>query len=228
MRPLRTAFDALARAREARAFHPKGILLDGTLTPLRPGALPLGPTEVRARLSKGAGLPQGFRDVLGLAVRVPLETGPWDLTFSTIGPFGRVLPFPSAGWCDRPYSSLAPYRVDGQLRWLLAQAAAGQPDVDASLRAARRLVRGGGFELVVAEAKATGVPQPIARLVMADGLLPTARGWFGLRTTRSHLLVRAVRVDGHVEVSGRPHCPAPQRGPGRARGPGATPAGAAP
>ncbi|MBB2935622.1 hypothetical protein FHX82_002676 [Amycolatopsis bartoniae] len=164
MRPLRTAFDALARARGARAFHPQGILLDGTLTPLRPGAFPLVPTEVQARLSKGAGVPQGFRDVLGLAVRVPLETGPWDLTFSTIGPFGRVLPFPSAGWCDRPFSSLAPYRVDGQLRWLLAQAAAGQPDVDASLRAARRLVRGGGFELVVAEAKAVGVPEPIARL----------------------------------------------------------------
>ncbi|SFK18952.1 hypothetical protein [Amycolatopsis sacchari] len=166
MRLLRPAFDALAHVRHARAFHPDGVLADGTFTPVRRGSWPLpdGPVEVRARLSKGVGVPRGFRDVLGLAVRIPLETGPWDLTFSTIGPFGRVVPFPSAGWCEAPFSSLAPYRVDGGLRWLLAQAAGGQPDVDASLRAARRLVRGGGFELVVAEAQATGVPRPIAQL----------------------------------------------------------------
>ncbi|NKQ56886.1 hypothetical protein HFP15_28840 [Amycolatopsis sp. K13G38] len=176
MRPLRSAFGALAHVRDARAFHPKGILADGIVTALGRGLLPEEPTEVRARLSKGAGVPQGFRDVLGLAVRVPLETGQWDLTFSTVGPFGRVVPFPSSGWCDRPFSSLMPYRVDGRPRWLLAQAARGQPDVDASLRAARRLVRGGGFELVIAEASATDVPRPIALLrlhtVCADAALP--------------------------------------------------------
>ena len=148
----------------ARSSGPAHILADGTLTAHRPGLFPEGPLPVRARLSKGAGAPDGFRDVLGLAVRVPLESGPWDLALFTIGPFGRVVPFPSAGWCDRPFSSLAPYRVGGRSRWLLAQAAAGQPDVDASPRAARRLVRGGPFELIVAEAGATGVPRPIAWL----------------------------------------------------------------
>jgi hypothetical protein len=97
-------------------------------------------------------------------VRVPLETGPWDLTLSTISPLTRILPFPSRGWCDGPYSTLAPYRIGGELRWLLARAAPDQPKVDASLRAARRLVRGGGFELILSAATAIGVPRPIARL----------------------------------------------------------------
>lgn len=166
MRPLRTTFDGLAWLRRARAFHPKGVRADGELTTLEAGPWPLPPgsTQVAARLSKGAGVPDGFLDVLGLAVRVPLESGPWDLTLSTIGQFTRILPFPSRGWCDAPYSTLAPYRVRGQLRWLLARAAADQPKVDASLRAARRLVRGGGFELVLSAATALGVPHPIARL----------------------------------------------------------------
>jgi hypothetical protein len=166
MRPLRAAFDALAQLRHARAFHPKGVRLDGRLTTLDAGPwpLPAGTTEVSARLSKGAGTPDGVLDVLGLAVRVPLETGPWDLTFSTIGLLGRILPFPSHGWCDAPYSSLAPYRIDGQLRWLLAHAADDQPKVDASLRAARRLVRGGGFKLILSAAKVAGAPQPVAWL----------------------------------------------------------------
>jgi len=148
------------------ALPTKEIQVAGTLTAFGPGPFPEGRVAVRARLSKVTGVPEGFRDVLGLAVR--LETGPRHLALYTIGPFGRRVPFPSSGWCDRPFSSLTPYLVDGRPRWLLAQAAAGQPDVDASLRAARRLVRGGGFELVVAEAGATSVPRPIARLFLDE------------------------------------------------------------
>ena len=57
---------------------------------------------------------------------------------------------------------------------------------------------------------------------------PYRSGWFGFRTTRSHLAVRNVRIDAQVDVSHTPHCPAPPPSPGRAGAPAAIPAAAAP
>ncbi|MDP9398560.1 MAG: hypothetical protein M3P96_12410, partial [Actinomycetota bacterium] len=90
------AFAALARLRGARALHPRGIVLEGTLrlagarcgVPILDAA---GTLPVLARLSKGGGLPGRLPDVLGLAVRVPDAAGPGrplDLLLSTAGARG--------------------------------------------------------------------------------------------------------------------------------------------
>lgn len=186
MRPLRTAAGELTRLRAARAVYTHGIRAAGELTTLDAGPWPLprGSTQVTARLAKRAGVPDGFRDVLGLDLRVPLETGPWDLALYTAGPLSRIVPFPASGWCDARYSTLAPYRTGDGLRWLLARAADDQPKVDASLRAARRLVRGGGFELRLSTATATGVPRPLALLRLH--ILRAAIGEPGFDPMRHH------------------------------------------
>lgn len=63
--------------------------------------------------------------------------------------------------------------------------------------------------------------------VLADAA-PYASGWFGVRTTRSHLRVTNLRIDAHVDVSDMPHCPAPSPVPGRPGAPASRPAGAKP
>ncbi|WP_431902988.1 hypothetical protein [Amycolatopsis thermoflava] len=117
---VRPVFGALARLRHARVFHPRGVLLRGTLETLAPGELPLPPSgPVVARLSKGAGLPRGMPDILGLALRIPTDDGPWDLTLASAS--ARVLLRPARGWRRAVFSSLVPYRVAAGLRWILAE-----------------------------------------------------------------------------------------------------------
>lgn len=156
----RLVFEALARRRPAH-----GVEAAGELVVRRGGELlPEGAWPVRARLAKATGVPEGFSDILTIATRISLPGSPRDVLFVTVGPFGRAVPVPARGWCEAVYSSLTPYGA----RWLLVQAAAGQPRVDASLRAARRLIRGGGFSLVAAVAPGVGVPAPIGELTLRE------------------------------------------------------------
>jgi hypothetical protein len=116
------AFAALARVRRARAVHTHGLLLDGRLL-MEPGSAVAsalgGPSERPAvvRVSKGAGTPGALPDVLGIAVRVPLDDGRvLDLLFSTVGRrrLTRLLLAPATGWCATSFSTFLPYRVDGR------------------------------------------------------------------------------------------------------------------
>ncbi|MFD1151938.1 hypothetical protein [Saccharothrix hoggarensis] len=111
------AFRALAAARDARAFHPRGRWFRGTVTATYDPALPVpvGESEVVGRLSKGIGTPGGLPDVLGLAFRLP---GPWDVLLSTS--FARVLPRLARNWSSGPYGSITPFRRRGRLVWLAA------------------------------------------------------------------------------------------------------------
>lgn len=128
-------FRALARWRHARAVHAPGMALRGVLrvTGQDPVARVLAGSaperDVLVRVSKGAGTPGAWPDVLGLAVRVPdgRPGGPLDLLFDSSGsaPVLRALPAPRANWRARPYSTVLPYRVDGRLRWIGAFPAAG-------------------------------------------------------------------------------------------------------
>ncbi|MEU4744162.1 hypothetical protein AB0G02_27360 [Actinosynnema sp. NPDC023658] len=148
------AFRALAAARDAKAFHPRGRWFEGTLTTTYDPALPLpvGETEVAGRLSKGAGTPGGLPDVLGLAFRLP---GPWDVLLSTS--FARVLPRPARTWTSARYGSITPFRWQGRLVWLAAvpdprrTASAALDDLPAEL----------GFTLEVG-----GPWRPVGRLVV--------------------------------------------------------------
>ncbi|MFE9748881.1 hypothetical protein ACFYOT_28580 [Saccharothrix saharensis] len=111
------AFRALAGARDAKAFHPRGRWFEGELTTTFDPALPLpvGEVEVCGRLSKGVGTPGGLPDVLGLAFRLP---GPWDVLLSTSR--SRVLPWPARTWTTGRYGSITPFRWRDRLVWLAA------------------------------------------------------------------------------------------------------------
>jgi hypothetical protein len=120
-RAVTAAFAALARLRSARAVHPHGVLLAGRLR-LEPGSATAaaigGPPQrpVLVRASKSAGTPGGWPDVLGLALRVPLDDGPLDLLLATVGS-GRLTSWvlaPARGWGRTAYSTLLPYTVDGR------------------------------------------------------------------------------------------------------------------
>ncbi|MBP2336174.1 hypothetical protein JOF41_002352 [Saccharothrix coeruleofusca] len=143
-----TVFRVLARWRHARAVHSPGVALRGVLraTGRDPVARLLSGGEperdVLVRVSKGAGTPGTWPDVLGLAVRVPggRPGGPLDLLFDSSGslPVLRALPLPRRNWRARPYSTVLPYRVDGGLRWIGAFPAGGErlPSSTEAFRAA--------------------------------------------------------------------------------------------
>jgi hypothetical protein len=116
------AFAVLARLRAARAVHPRGALFAGRVELDDPGSptvavLGAGMHPALVRVSKGAGTPGRLPDLLGVAVRLTdLPDGPVDLLHATVGRHrctGALLA-PATGWCARPYSTLLPYRVDGE------------------------------------------------------------------------------------------------------------------
>lgn len=123
---LTTVFRLLAKARHARAVHPRGVTVTGELSGT--GPFPTAAT-VTVRLSKGAGTGRGLPDVLGLALRVPTESGAWDVLLSTTGEgrFSRLLPKPVRGWRGARLGSLLPYRYRGELLWLMAVPGEGEP-----------------------------------------------------------------------------------------------------
>ncbi|MCM3688575.1 hypothetical protein [Kocuria rosea] len=77
----RAPFVVLKRFRPHRPIHPEGTGLDGTLTRTGGGDSGIrwidepGQEPVRARFSRSAGLPHGWPDILGLALRVPVPAG---------------------------------------------------------------------------------------------------------------------------------------------------------
>ncbi|MGA6168261.1 hypothetical protein [Amycolatopsis magusensis] len=158
-------FRVLASARHARAFHPRGLLLTGELTPFDGGELPLpaGPRTVTARLSKGVGTPGDVPDALGLALRLHGEPL-WDLTLTSSRP--RFLPWPSASWTEARFSSLTPYRTDGEAIWLGARADRRDNPGGASLDSVRRLLEDGPLQYILYTARGTGAWRTAARLTL--------------------------------------------------------------
>lgn len=116
-RLLRHGFRCLARVRSARALHPRGDVWTGTV--LRHGLTPAtgvpwidtpGQDSALVRLSRGAGLPPPWPDVLGLALRVRSPGGdPWDLLLSTT--LGRRVPWPRRAPERGVHSSIAAFRA---------------------------------------------------------------------------------------------------------------------
>ncbi len=126
IRAVAAAFEVLARLRGARAVHSRGALFAARVelgppsgTASSPTVAALGGPAVHTalvRVSKNAGTPGSFPDMLGVAVRLTdLPDGPVDVLFATVGRHratGALLA-PTTGWCARPYSTLLPYRADG-------------------------------------------------------------------------------------------------------------------
>ena len=119
----------VARARKARAVHPRGRAYQATLTVSGGAAcgVPLldqpGAYRATVRLSRGIGLPDGWPDVLGFAVRVHGGDGPGadvDLLVSTAlgrAPGARHVPMPRLGF-DTTYTTIAGYATPRGRRYL--------------------------------------------------------------------------------------------------------------
>jgi hypothetical protein len=161
---------AIARLRAGKPMHPRGVVADAVLARTGGPGLPevpwlAGPAEDPAtvRLSRGAGLPPGFPDLLGLAVRVPGGDGPVDVLLSSAGR-GRLTRQVPAARRDAAttYTSIMGYRSDAGTLRLAAWPAAGTgplPAEPAALAAAL-----GGAEFVLAVARGAGPWRPFGRL----------------------------------------------------------------
>ncbi|WP_445155066.1 hypothetical protein ACTWLI_02145 [Arthrobacter sp. Hor0625] len=85
-------FKALKVLRPDRPIHPAGVALTGTID-RQPGEGKSGilwvdtpgSGAVSARLSRSVGTPPDWPDILGLALRIPTETGPADVLLASTG-----------------------------------------------------------------------------------------------------------------------------------------------
>jgi hypothetical protein len=119
------AFRLASSLRGDRAFHPDGVAFLGRWEPeggpTGDGSRLLGPAgaEALVRFSRGAGLPHGFPDVLGVAVKILDAHGDGSdqdlaLASSLRGPFLRRLLVPQRDFSGTVFSSIAPYEVAGR------------------------------------------------------------------------------------------------------------------
>lgn len=164
----------LSRLRGKRIVHPHGVAFAASLTPVRaedPGVSVLEhESEAVVRLSRSAGLPEWLPDPCGLALRIPDAYGArrhQDLLMisSSIRPVARHAILPARGFFDRPYSSLLPYRLRGELV-VVAARPAGQGPGPKLAELADRDSAGVAFELGIATL--AGPWRPLARLTVQE------------------------------------------------------------
>ena len=87
---LAAGFKILKALRPKRPIHPAGVAFTGTIE-RRPGSVESGilwidspgTAAVSARLSRSIGLPSGWPDILGLALRITTESGPADVLLAS-------------------------------------------------------------------------------------------------------------------------------------------------
>ena len=109
----------------AKPLHPRGVVVEARLTRLggkAGGGVPwLGQPRSEAvtlRISRAVGLPPGWPDVHGLALRATHAGAPVDVLFATTGrrPLGRFLLTPTRRLRHHCLTTLLPYRgPDGPL-----------------------------------------------------------------------------------------------------------------
>lgn len=126
-------------------------MFGGRLVPWRscPEWVPVREAAVRARLSRGVGLPVPLPDILGLAFRLP---GPWDVLLSSSA--AGVVPWFARSWRSARFSSVVRYRLAGHRFQLRARVLDGRPD-----------------RLPITVALSLGDGTPVARLVL-DSIAP--------------------------------------------------------
>lgn len=187
---MRTLFKELSRLRRKRAFHPFGA---GFLGRYRPLGEDLGApvlereSEPLVRLSRSAGLPELLPDPCGLAFRFPDAYGPGahqDLLLVSSGAArgARHTLLPSRGFCDRPYSSVLPYRLRGETVMLGARALHPAPGPKLAELREREL---GGLEFEVLLAGVKDEWRPVGRLLLGERLPPEETERLGLDPTNT-------------------------------------------
>jgi hypothetical protein len=202
---LASAFERLSRARGKRIFHPFGVGFAATLEPVGGGGtatpdggasgggaqLPFlhGPAvEAKVRMSRALGLPEWLPDPCGLALRVEDAYGEGRhqdllLVTSALAPISRHLPLPSRHFVDRPYSSLLPYRFEGELLLLGARCPETSDQSPRLAELRQRQVGGLDFELLVASL--VGQWLPVARLALGNRLPPEETERLGFDPTNT-------------------------------------------
>lgn len=176
---------ALARWRNGKPMHPRGVVFDAVLERhggSRPWGVPFldtaGREDVVVRVSRGAGLPARLPDLLGLAVRLGGEDGaPVDLLLSSTGRgrVTRVLPVLRRDTASAYCSIMAHRSVAGSLRIAALPTTDGVPSDPAPLAAA---VRRAPLVFVLAAAHGAEPWRPFARLTLGApvaGLDPDLR-----------------------------------------------------
>ena len=166
---------AVARLRRGKPMHPRGAVFSAVLE--RHGSdvargVPwldeAGTQPVAVRLSRGAGLPAPLPDLLGLAVRLPSDSGaPIDLLLSSTGrgAVTRLLPAPRRDTAA-VYSSIMGYRSDaGTLRIAALPEDDDLPSEPAPLAQA---VARDGLSFTLAVARGLGPWVPFGRLVLGE------------------------------------------------------------
>ncbi|WP_244163525.1 hypothetical protein [Rhodococcus koreensis] len=158
----------------ARVFHPRGLVATGHLElHTRWWTLPTGtPINVVARLSGGVGTPSRVPDVLGLALKIPLDPveTEWDLLLASSGTSAatRVLPLPAASWGAARYSSLMPYSSNGaDTRWVLAVPVGPHP-ASTPLDALRESIAVAPLRFRLELVSMTGSPVPAGQVTLTQ------------------------------------------------------------
>jgi hypothetical protein len=127
----RRTFWWLSRARRAPIFHPRGVVVAGSVTfDANPAVsdvdLASRPrVDVVARLSRGAGLPAKLPDLNGIAIRLVDAHGPGahqDLLFisARVAPILRHVFRPSIGFDRSVSSTVLPYRTSSGRQMLFS------------------------------------------------------------------------------------------------------------
>jgi hypothetical protein len=168
---------ALARWRRGKPMHPRGAVFEGVLE--RHGSRPetgvpwldaTATDRVVVRLSRGAGLPAPWPDLLGLAIRLP-GPEPVDLllTSTGVGTLTRLLPVPRTD-AAAVYSSIMAYRSDtGPLR---IAALPRQDDVPSDPEPLTGAVTREELRFTLAVAHGLGPWRPFAELVVVAPVEP--------------------------------------------------------
>jgi hypothetical protein len=167
-------FRIAASVRHARVFHPKGLVISGTVefnSSWWPGRTRIS-LPVTARMSGGIGTPSMIPDVLGLALRIDLDEGPtpWDLLLASSGTSSltRMLPLPSTGWNTARYSSLMPLSsTGGPPTWVLAEPVGEHPPTT-SINALADALAIAPLVFSLQLATFTNSPTPSGRVVLSD------------------------------------------------------------
>lgn len=169
---VKAPFQAAAVLRgHRRVFHPRGLLVTGHIE-LESSwwTLPTGtPLLVQARLSGGVGTPSTAPDVLGIALKIPLDPdAEWDLLLVSSGTSAmtRVLPLPARGWERAHYSSLMPYASrDSDVRWVLAEPTGTQPETT-DLDELRRTISEAPLRFELQLVSFGGTPEPAGTVTL--------------------------------------------------------------
>jgi hypothetical protein len=176
-------FGTLARLRRGRGLHPRGAAWHASLRVSGGGCpgVPLldepGEHAAIVRLSNAAGLPLGFPDAIGLALRVPDAHGPGRpqdlLVTSTIDrPVLHRVPLPAwRGFGATTLSSLVPMQLGGRRRLVGARPA--EPFATkrfADLDGLRAAAAAGQVRFELCIAPLSGRFAPVAEIVLGEPL----------------------------------------------------------